>query len=267
MSGRVFAPRRRRGDDGEHWLSVSDLMSGLMIIFLFVAITYLQPLTQKAVELETVNAGLETAKAGLETANQGLATAQERIREIVVAFNEDEARLASELERELARDLPRWGAELDRPTLTIRFRAPDLLFEVGEARLTPNFRRLLDEFLPRYVAILHANQASIEEVRIEGHTSREWRGALTPTDAFFRNMDLSQQRTRAVLEVILTARGLEPFRDWARSTVTANGMSSARPVMRVADPTAEDPDRSRRVEFRVVTRARERVMRVLEEVR
>jgi outer membrane protein OmpA-like peptidoglycan-associated protein len=231
-----------------------------MIIFLFVAITYLQPLSQKATELE------EKAEQ-LQESNAGLAAARERIREIVVAFNEDEARLAAELERELARDLPRWGAELDRPTLTIRFRAPDLLFEVGEARLTPQFRRLLDEFLPRYLAILHANRESIEEVRIEGHTSSEWRGAATPTEAFFRNMDLSQQRTRAVLEVILTARGLESFRDWARTTITANGMASARPVLRPGMAGVEDPDRSRRVEFRVVTRARERVMRVLEEVR
>jgi outer membrane protein OmpA-like peptidoglycan-associated protein len=114
---------------------------------------------------------------------------------------------------------------------------------------------------------LNAHQPSIEEVRIEGHTSSEWRGAANPTDAFFRNMDLSQQRTRAVLEVILTARGLEQHRDWARTTVTANGMSSARPVFRAGNASAEDPDRSRRVEFRVVTRARERVMRVLEEVR
>jgi outer membrane protein OmpA-like peptidoglycan-associated protein len=253
MSAGIFRPRARRGDDGEQWLTVSDLMSGLMIIFLFVAITYLQPLAQKAEELQE--------------SNQGLAAARERIREIVVAFNEDEARLAAELERELGRDLPRWGAELDRPTLTIRFRAPDLLFEVGEARLTPGFRRLLDEFLPRYLAILHANRAGIEEVRIEGHTSSEWRGAANPTEAFFRNMDLSQQRTRAVLEAILTARGLEPFRDWARTTVTANGMASARPVMRAGAPGVEDADRSRRVEFRVVTRARERVMRVLDEVR
>lgn len=260
MSASLFRPRQRRGDDGEHWLTVSDLMSGLMIIFLFVAVTYLQPLARKATELE------EKADL-LQEANTGLAAARERIREIVVAFNEDEAKLASELERELARDLPRWGAELDRPTLTIRFRAPDLLFEQGEARLTPQFRRLLDEFLPRYLTILHANQASIEEVRIEGHTSSEWRGAANPTEAFFRNMDLSQQRTRAVLEVILTARGLEPFRDWARTTVTANGMSSARPVWRSGASVIEDPDRSRRVEFRVVTRARERVMRVLEEVR
>jgi outer membrane protein OmpA-like peptidoglycan-associated protein len=259
MSNRLFLPRSKQGDEGEQWLSVADLMSGLMIIFLFVAITYLQPLTRKAAELEQ-------ASDGLKQANEGLANAQQRIREIVVAFNETETRLAAELERELSRDLPRWGAELDRPTLTIRFRAPDLLFEQGQARLRPEFRRVLEDFLPRYLSVLHQYRDSIEEVRIEGHTSSEWTGATGPADAFFRNMELSQARTRAVLEVVLTARGLEGFRDWARSTVTANGMASARPVQRTTAPNLEDPERSRRVEFRVVTRARERVIRVLEEV-
>jgi outer membrane protein OmpA-like peptidoglycan-associated protein len=252
MTLSIFRPRPRQGDDGEHWLTVSDLMSGLMIIFLFVAITYLQPLTNRAQELRQ--------------ANEALQTARERIREIVVAFNEDEVRLASELERELASDLPKWGAEFDRPTLSIRFRAPDLLFEQGRADLRPEFRLLLNEFLPRYLGVLSSFAESIEEVRIEGHTSSEWRGASSTTDAFFRNMDLSQQRTRAVLELILTARSLEPYRDWARTTITANGLSSARPVFRTTSPNLEDSDRSRRVEFRVVTRARERVMRVLEEV-
>lgn len=257
MSMNMFQPRARRGDDGEHWLTVSDLMSGLMIIFLFLAITYLQPLSNRAQEL--TNRAQE-----LRQANEQLESARLRIRELVVAFSQDEVRIADALERELARDLPRWGAELDRPTLTIRFRAPDLLFERGEARLNQRFRDLLTEFLPRYLAILSSFSESIEEVRIEGHTSSEWQGATDATDAFFRNMELSQRRTRAVLEVILTSRALEPYRDWARTTITANGLSSARPVFRTIG--VEDADRSRRVEFRVVTRARERVMRVLEEV-
>ena len=33
----------RNDCDDEHWISVSDLMAGLMIIFLFIAITYIRP--------------------------------------------------------------------------------------------------------------------------------------------------------------------------------------------------------------------------------
>jgi outer membrane protein OmpA-like peptidoglycan-associated protein len=237
-------PRPRGSEEGEQWLSISDLMSGLMVIFLFVAISYLQPLAWS---------------------NSQLQDAQQRVRDIVVAFNEDEVRLADELEAALGADLPRWGAELDRPRLIIRFRAPELLFEQGQARLRPEFRRVLDEFLPRYLAILDRNRQAIEEVRIEGHTSSEWSLTSGPTEAFFRNMALSQERTRAVLEVVLTSRALEPFQDWARATITANGLASARPVTRAEG--GEDADRSRRVEFRVLTRARERVLRILEEVR
>lgn len=246
MSALFLRPRPAVRDDGEQWLSVSDLMSGLMIIFLFIAVSYMQPMLER---------------------NTELTEAQRRVREIVSAFTEDERRLAEELERALGQDLLRWGAELDKPRLVVRFHAPELLFEKGQAQLRSEFRRVLDEFLPRYLAVLHHNRSSIEEVRIEGHTSSEWMGSSDRTEAFFRNMALSQERTRTVLEVILTARSLDGFRDWARATVTANGMASARPVARLDRPAEEDPERSRRVEFRIVTGARERVMRVLEEVR
>jgi outer membrane protein OmpA-like peptidoglycan-associated protein len=245
MSVDFLKRRPASTEDGDHWLSVADLMSGLMVIFLFIAISYLLPLAER---------------------NKDLQQAQQRVREIVVAFTEDEARLADELEGALGSDLPRWGAEIDRPRLVIRFRAPELLFERGQVRLRAEFRRVLDEFLPRYLAVLHRNRDAIEEVRIEGHTSSEWTGATNATDAFFRNMELSQGRTRAVLELVLTTPSLERFQEWARSSVTANGLASARPV-RMEDTGAEDADRSRRVEFRIVTRARERVLRVLEEVR
>jgi hypothetical protein len=34
-------------DDGEHWLSVSDMMSGLMVIFLFIAISYMMQVQEE----------------------------------------------------------------------------------------------------------------------------------------------------------------------------------------------------------------------------
>lgn len=37
---------RRAAPDDEHWMSVSDLMAGLMVIFLFIAITYIRPIVE-----------------------------------------------------------------------------------------------------------------------------------------------------------------------------------------------------------------------------
>ncbi len=243
--------RSRRGrEEDESGLAIGDLMSGLMVLFLFIAIVFLNPL-------------LEAREEALATAKR-IETEQARVRQIVVAFREAEDALLDGLEQEFRNDWRRWNAELDRPLLTVRFRAPDVLFAAGAAELSPEFRRILADFLPRYTAILWRYREHIEEIRIEGHTSSEWTGAANATEAFFRNMALSQERTRSVLEFWFK-QALEPDRrEWLTRTVTANGLSSSRLVRR-ADGT-EDRDRSRRVEFRIATRARARVLTVLEEM-
>lgn len=255
--GADFLGSGRRPEEDE-WISVSDLMSGLMVIFLFIAISYLRPAVEERNRAESalVEVAEERDKADF---------ARSKVRQIVVAFQEAEERLAARLDEAFRDDLPRWGAEFDRSALTIRFRAPDVLFEIGQARLRPMFRDVLNDFLPRYAAVLSEFRDGVEEIRIEGHTSAEWTGSSSPAEAYARNMALSQERTRTVLEHWLALPGAPERTEWLRRTATANGLASSRPIRR-ADGS-EDRERSRRVEFRVATRARERVLRVLEEVR
>lgn len=249
----------RRGSQGEEeWISVSDLMSSLMVIFLFIAISYLRPAVDEKLKAETAQTEAQSARDQAEIARS-------RVRSLVVAFQETENQLALRLEAAFRDDLPRWGAEFDRQALTIRFRSPDVLFEQGRAQLRPAFRDVLANFLPRYAAILAEFADAIEEVKIEGHTSSEWTGSASPAEAYSNNMALSQERTRAVLQFWL-AQTLSAERvEWLRRTATANGLASSRLIRR--PDGAEDRERSRRVDFRVTTRARERVLRVLEEVR
>ena len=42
----LFGSDKRRQENGEHWLTVSDLMAGLMMVFLFIAIVFMM-ITQK----------------------------------------------------------------------------------------------------------------------------------------------------------------------------------------------------------------------------
>ena len=51
-----FLGRRGNGESAE-WLGVSDLMAGLMMVFLFIAISYMRPIleTQEAIESTVVN--------------------------------------------------------------------------------------------------------------------------------------------------------------------------------------------------------------------
>lgn len=42
-------------------------------------------------------------------------------------------------------DLPKWNAEIDEKTLTVRFKEPDILFSVGSDLLTPKFQEILND--------------------------------------------------------------------------------------------------------------------------
>ena len=187
---------------------------------------------------------------------------RDAIREIAVSWRATEVELYAALAHEFAGDIGNWNAELERETLVFRFKAPEVLFAPARSRLRPGFRATLDRFFPRYMAVLWRFRDSIEEVRIEGHTSSDWEGA-DATEAYFRNMALSQARTRTVLEHCLSTPDAGPYVAWARRHITANGLSSSRPRTRGG---TEDRHASRRVEFRVKTNTKARMIRILERI-
>ena len=216
----------------DHWISISDLMSGLMVIFLFIAISYM-----KDIVIE-----------------------KNRMEQIAVTWNETQESLYLDLYKEFKDDLEKWNASLDRQTLSVRFHEPSVLFDSGQDDLKKNFRSILDDFFPRYINVLQDFKGDIDEVRIEGHTSSEWEGARDAFDAYFKNMQLSQDRTRAVLQYCLNILPGEEEKQWAIKTITANGLSSSKPVIINYE---ENIDLSRRVEFRVKTKAEEKIVKIL----
>jgi outer membrane protein OmpA-like peptidoglycan-associated protein len=209
-------------------------MAGLMVVFMFILIAYIRPIIES----------------------------RERVREIAVAWNESETQIYEALQSEFSVDLARWDAELDAQSLTLRFKAPDVLFNQASADIRPEFAIILDDFFPRYISILSQFSKSIEEIRIEGHTSSEWNVGASSSDAYFGNMALSQMRTRSVLAYALSTLKDSQLAEWAKAHATANGLSSSR-LIRLTDGT-EDRDRSRRVEFRVVTDTKRQIVRILE---
>lgn len=228
--------RSDAGEDSE-WLSVSDLMAGLMVIFLFIAVIFIRPIQEQ----------------------------NERIREIAATWQQNEEEIYLALLKEFRDDLGHWNAELQKETLLIRFKSPDVLFERGKSQLRYRFSGILDDFFPRYAAVLARFRGSIEEVRIEGHTSSIWNRSASADDAYFRNMALSQTRTRAVLRYVLNLEDVAAERPWLQPLVTANGLSSSRPVLNAAG--IEDREGSRRVEFRIRTTAKTEIVRILETIR
>ncbi len=128
---------------------------------------------------------------------------------------------------------------------------PDtFLFTAGSHDIRPRFAALLNDLCPRWLAVLErsASRREIDEILIEGHSSSEWSDALTPQEAWVRNLDLSQRRAQAVLMhcLALVERTDRALGDWARARLAAIGYSSSRPVV---EDDVENPRLSRRVVF------------------
>lgn len=206
----------------------------------------------------------QTIRAALSAQQRRAPSSAPTANSVLAVVRDTEQRLGERLREEFAADLTRWSADIDPSNLSLRFNNSDILFAPGQSALRPAFQSFMREFFPRYLARLQEFREDIEDVRIEGHTSAEWGGSTSPQDAYFRNMALSQERTREVLQFGLTQTGLAPeIREWAQGRITANGLSSSR--LRTRPDGSEDRDASRRVEFRVVMRLRERMMQVVPE--
>ena len=228
-----------RQETESDWVSISDLMSVLMIIFLFIAITFMHNLQQD----------------------------QLSIKKVAVAYQELQINLYEELLEEFKDDLQDWGATIEKDTLTIRFEEPDVLFDMGSAVLTNRFITILNDFFPRYIRIISADKYrdNIEEIRIEGHTSSEWTKDADENESYFGNMALSQNRTRSVLKYCLSVLSNVEQQSWTKRYITANGLSSSRLILN--NEGIEDKPKSRRVEFRTKTNAEKKVVEIIERMK
>lgn len=228
---KLFGTSKDSQESGEHWLTVSDLMAGLMMVFLFIAIVFMM-ITQQE---------------------------NNKIKDVAVAYQQNQVAIYEALQQEFKDDLDKWGATIVQETLAFNFQSPDVLFANNETRLSTAYKDILDDFFPRYINVLKPYRDSLDEIRIEGHTSSVGLRGSTEAEAYFYNMRLSQGRTRAVLEYGYALMPEEA--EWIKANIAAVGFSSSRLVMKDG---VEDAAKSRRVSFRAITNADIQIKRILE---
>jgi len=217
------------------WISISDMMTGLMMIFLFITVSYAHQITKQSENAISKNTD---------------------VKEIVLELVNNKTKIAESLHEEFDDDLEKWGASIDDQNLRIRFESPEVLFQPGRSDVTPLFNEILSDFWPRYLKILSENQSAILEIKIEGHTSSDWSTRVSRNESYFKNMELSQDRSRNVLKICLQYTP-QDLVEWSRNSVTANGFSFSRLIY---DETGkEDSEKSRRVEFTIMVRSDEKI--------
>lgn len=210
--------------EDSHWVSISDLMTALMVIFMFIAINYIM----QVVELKYVEEDIYNA-------------------------------LKTEFEEEIYDGQIQLG-----PDGTIRFNSSkDVLFDVNSSELRWSFKKQLNDFIPRYWKIINSEKYIdyIKEIRIEGHSDTQ--PPATGEDSYTYNLFLSSERANEVLLFLRKhpsfKNASKKERDKIEFLFTSIGFSYSRSINKEGEYTFTSKDKvvdnrlSRRVEFRIIT--------------
>jgi outer membrane protein OmpA-like peptidoglycan-associated protein len=218
-----------------HWIPLADLMTALMVIFLFIAVAYMHEANKQKKQQE----------------------------KIINNYKEDKVKLYNELKEAFKKDFKRWDLRLDND-LSIKFTNPQVLFGTGSSDITPHFQAILVEFIPKYLNVVLQEKytGKIAEIRIEGHTDTQ--PVFLNGDPYIDNMKLSQDRCRNVLAFLRSQNCFKDLnssrKDRLQFWLTANGLSYGRTLDQDYKNTFDtqkeiDNNKSRRVEFRIVTKS------------
>lgn len=226
--------RTQKNDDGG-WLSLSDMMTVLMVLFLIISVTIAVTSTTRLVKM----------------------------RGVLSYVSDQEDLLCQELGENLYSKFSTEDIQIECNPIRIIFTNPNYEFAKNSSELTKDFERALSIFFPIYLETVERWELKdlVDEIRIEGHTDSD--------GGYIYNMKLSQNRARTVLGFAIGLPELNINRnyfEWSRSLLTANGLSFSRrlskngSVMRYPFNAQEDKDRSRRVEVKLRTNTKEIIM-------
>lgn len=234
--------RRSSTSDDTSASAVSDLMAGLMVIFMLIAVLFMFQ--------------LESERRKSEIAVQQIAGLKE-------AFDSRET--------EIQRDLQNLGQKFDgvdgvrveTSTLQQSIYSPRILFATGESDLSSQFESFLSKYCPEFIDLVLERSEFVESVRIEGHTDDTWSSENDETERYLRNMNLSQARSATVLELcVRLSQSTSGFSE-IRKIFSASGRSFSE--LRF-DGELIDLPRSRRVDFTIRTFAQARLDAFVEQL-
>ena len=245
-----------RDEEPSYWLSYSDMMAGLLLMFvIIISFTMMQAKHQyekKEAEVQKQAEQLETQKKQLaeqetiltkqtellESQKGEITEQKKKLNDLVGVRRELIAAIKEEFEGSDS------NVTVDPQTGAIVFDS-SILFDYNDSKLKETGQKFLQQFLPQYIGILLGPNYRdyIAEIIIEGHTDT--------SGSYLHNLDLSQKRALAVATYCLQDNGTvlsEEERNVLSPILTANGKSYSNPIYN-NDGTV-NMDASRRVEFK-----------------
>ena len=220
------------------WMSISDMMSGLMLVFLFISISFM-------IQVQSD---------------------KDKMKDIAQSYKDTKVNLNEDLHSEFLEDMKKWDASITKDN-TIVFHSPEVLFEVNKSTISEDFKAILDDFFPRYLKILISKKYkdNIQDMKVEGHTSNDWISSISKEKIYLKNMQLSQKRAYIVLSYCYSLDNdfVKQNRIWLEKYFRANGMAFAKLKYKDINSTIVDQKSSRRVEFSVQMKTEDKIYEVL----
>lgn len=205
------------GDDNVFWVTMSDLLLGLVVVFLVLFVFAITGYTQAKV-------------------------------------SEQEKRY--KVTEKIAEELKKNNINVDADKFSGRIKISDLeLFEVNSWELSDKGKEYMAKFVPVYINAVMKDpkvRKNITQIIIEGHTdSQTFAGAKSEEEKYYKNMDLSLKRASSVAKYIIFSdfEGKKEYRKDLFKIISVEGKGPANPVIVNGK---EDYSKSRRVELQVM---------------
>lgn len=205
------------GDDNVFWVTMSDLLLGLVVVFLVLFVFAITGYTQAKV-------------------------------------SEQEKRY--KVTEKIAEELKKNNINVDADKFSGRIKISDLeLFELNSWELSPKGREYMAKFVPVYINAVMKDpkvRKNITQIIIEGHTdSQTFAGAKSEEEKYYKNMELSLKRANSVAKYIIFAdyAGKKDYQKDLFKIISVEGKGPSNPVIVNGK---EDYSQSRRVELQVM---------------
>ena len=194
------------------WISFSDLMASILIIFILLFV-------YKLVEYQA-----------------NLTEKEQQIQELTSTRVKIIEMLQEEFKKE---DI---DINIDPKTGTIKLNE-SILFDTSKSELKEEGKEFARRFIPIYVKILLGNEevkSQLSQIIIEGHTD--------DVGSYMSNLKLSQDRTLSVAQFLLDDEFDYKYKKDLQEYITLNGRSYSEPIL--DDEGSINRDASRRVEIK-----------------
>lgn len=204
-------------DDNVFWITMTDLLLGLAIIFMILFVLVITGFTQSKLNQQATQ---------------------------------------SDMAKELISKMKSENIDVQIDKVTGEVKISDLeLFELNSYTLSEKGKKYLDKFIPVYVNTVLSNPKlydKIANVVIQGHTdSHTYAGISSKEEQFTKNMDLSLKRANAVAEYIFKTGYNKKYSDKLTKILTVEGKSFTEPIIVNGK---EDYNKSRRVELKLIVK-------------